>query len=56
LVLKDVCFDDAHRGKAIKSLLDKKVANDIQQLSTEQRDVTLGRILATENASDLAGL
>jgi 3-hydroxyacyl-CoA dehydrogenase/enoyl-CoA hydratase/3-hydroxybutyryl-CoA epimerase len=54
VVLKDVSLEHAQRGKAYsQSLLDKKVQK--QQLSTEQRDVTLGRILATENASDLAG-
>lgn len=54
VVLKDISLENAQRGKAYsQSLLDKKVQK--QQLSSEQRDVTLGRILATENASDLAG-
>ena len=54
VVLKDVSLENAEKGKAYsQSLLDKKVQK--KHLSAEQRDVILGRILATENAGDLAG-
>lgn len=54
VVLKDVSAENAEKGKAYsQNLLDKKVKK--KRLTAEQRDATLDRILATENAEDLAG-
>ncbi len=54
VVLKDVSREAAEKGKAHSAaLLEKKVARG--QLSAEQRDVTLARILTTAEDADLAG-
>ena len=54
VVLKDVSVENAEKGKAYsQNLLDKKVKK--KRLTAEQRDATLGRILATDKAEDLAG-
>jgi 3-hydroxyacyl-CoA dehydrogenase/enoyl-CoA hydratase/3-hydroxybutyryl-CoA epimerase len=53
VVLKDISVESAEKGKAYsQNLLDKKVSKG--RLSAEQRDATLGRILATDKAEDLA--
>ena len=54
VVLKDVSTENAEKGKDYsRKILDKKVSK--KRLTTEQRDATLDRILATENAEDLKG-
>lgn len=54
VVLKDVSREAAEKGKAHSAaLLEKKVGRG--QLSAEQRDATLARILTTAEDADLAG-
>lgn len=54
VVLKDVSTENAEKGKDYsRKILDKKVSK--KRLTAEQRDATLDRILATENAEDLKG-
>ncbi|WP_025128737.1 3-hydroxyacyl-CoA dehydrogenase NAD-binding domain-containing protein [Pseudomonas sp. PH1b] len=54
VVLKDISPEAAEKGKAHSAaLLEKKVARG--QLSSEQRDATLARIVTTAEDADLAG-
>ncbi|MFQ3283018.1 3-hydroxyacyl-CoA dehydrogenase family protein, partial [Reinekea sp.] len=54
VVLKDVSVEQAEKGKAYsQNLLDRKVSK--KRLTSEQRDATLDRILATSSVEDLAG-
>ncbi|USU02348.1 3-hydroxyacyl-CoA dehydrogenase NAD-binding domain-containing protein [Pseudomonas siliginis] len=54
VVLKDINLAAAEKGKAHSaSLLDKKVARG--QLTVEQREAVLARIVASESDADLAG-
>lgn len=53
VVMKDVNLERAEAGKQkIAALLDERVARG--KMSAEQREKTLGRVRATENAADLA--
>ncbi|MBF0353391.1 MAG: enoyl-CoA hydratase/isomerase family protein [SAR324 cluster bacterium] len=54
VVLKDVSKEASEKGKSYSAgLLEKRVAKG--KMSAEQKDAILGRILATDQASDLKG-